>query len=916
MPPPPRQPPFLLFFALWVWSTSHIAAVDAFKLRDILPQLPSDQRLTFWLDNGHSDTSSSPSSSSSSSNSKAASGEYTSPPWYPTPVGGWLNEWSASYDKAAQLVSRMTLAEKTNITSGTGFLMGRCTGNTGSAPRVSFPQLCLQDSALGVRSTENITAFPAGISVGATFNKELMYARGVALGKEFRGKGINIHLGPSVGPLGRKPKGGRGWEGFGADPVLQGVGAAETIRGVQSQGVVATIKHFIGNEQEMFRMYNPFQPGYSANIDDRTLHELYLWPFAEGIHAGVGAVMAAYNAVNGSACTQNSYLINRILKDELGFQGLIMSDWLAQISGVAAALAGLDMSMPGDGTIPLLGQSWWASHLSEAALNGSVPMERLNDMTTRVVAAWYQLGQDKGFPEPNFSSWTKSAKGLLYPGALISPSGTVNEFVNVQEDHADIARDIAMEAVTLLKNEDNVLPLDGKTPLKVFGSGAQKNPAGINSCPDRGCDKGTLGMGWGSGTAEYPYMDDPISAIKERSSHVISYLTDIFPLTAVAEQGDVALVFISADSGENYIIVEGNAGDRNVAGLHAWHNGDALVKAAADKYEKVVVIVHSVGPILVEEWVDLPSVKSVLFAHLPGQEAGQSLAKVLFGDESPSGHLPYSIPKSEDDYPKSVDLVGFELGQPQDTYSEGLYIDYRHLNHKGIAPRYPFGHGLSYTTFELGEAAIVAGVSLSSTPPGAPLRRETAQSKYDNGRPPASEAYEPAGFVKVWRYIYSWLSKAEADEARASTSKYPYPEGYSSVAKTAAPGGGGQGGNAALWDTAFNVSVTVTNSGSKPGKAVVQAYVQFPANAGVETPMIQLRDFAKTARLEAGESEKVTLTVTRKDVSVWDVQQQNWIVPVMGGEYKVWIGESAGRLKMVCSSTSLSCSGGETGPAG
>ncbi len=131
---------------------------------------------------------------------------------------------------------------------------------------MGFPQLCLQDSALGVASTDNVTAFPAGITTGATWDKDLMYARGVALGKEFRGKGANIHLGPTVGPLGRKPLGGRNWEGFGADPVLQAKAAAQHIRGVQEQGVIATVKHYIGNEQEMFRMYNPFQPGYSANI--------------------------------------------------------------------------------------------------------------------------------------------------------------------------------------------------------------------------------------------------------------------------------------------------------------------------------------------------------------------------------------------------------------------------------------------------------------------------------------------------------------------------------------------------------------------------------------------------------------------------------------------------------------------------
>ncbi len=139
-------------------------------------------------------------------------------------------------------------------------------GNTGSADRLGFPQLCLQDSALGVSSTDDVTAFPAGITTGATWDKALMYARGVAMGKEFRGKGANIHLGPTVGPLGRKPLGGRNWEGFGADPVLQAKAAAQHIKGVQEQGVIATIKHYIGNEQEMFRMYNPFQPGYSANI--------------------------------------------------------------------------------------------------------------------------------------------------------------------------------------------------------------------------------------------------------------------------------------------------------------------------------------------------------------------------------------------------------------------------------------------------------------------------------------------------------------------------------------------------------------------------------------------------------------------------------------------------------------------------
>lgn len=139
-------------------------------------------------------------------------------------------------------------------------------GNTGSADRLGFPQLCLQDGPLGVRTTGNVTAFPAGITTGATFDKKLMYERGVALGQEFKGKGVNMYLGPSVGPLGRKPRGGRNWEGFGADPVLQAFAGAETIKGVQEQGVIAVLKHLIGNEQEVQRMYNVAQQGISANI--------------------------------------------------------------------------------------------------------------------------------------------------------------------------------------------------------------------------------------------------------------------------------------------------------------------------------------------------------------------------------------------------------------------------------------------------------------------------------------------------------------------------------------------------------------------------------------------------------------------------------------------------------------------------
>ncbi|CZR54356.1 probable beta-glucosidase 1 precursor [Phialocephala subalpina] len=840
---------------------------------------------------------------------------YVAAPYYPTPKGGWVSNWTAAYAKAKIVVANMTLAEKVNLTTGTGELMGPCVGQTGSAPRFGIPNLCLQDSALGIASTDNVTAFPAGVTVGATWNKALTYARGYALGEEARGKGVNIQLGPTVGPIGRKPRGGRGWEGFGTDPVLQAIGAAESIKGMQATGVIATVKHFIGNEQEAYRMDiipHGLMRALSANIDDRTLHELYAWPFAEAIKSGVGAIMTSYNEVNGSASSQNSIMINGLLKDEMGFQGLVMSDWLSQIGGVSSALSGLDMAMPGDGDIPFLGLAYWAYELSTSILNGTVPLDRLNDMVTRIVATWYQMGQDQDYPLPNFSANTADPTGPCYPAALLSPTCVTNQYVNVQADHATVARNVSREAITMLKNDNKTLPLSTTGSFKVFGTDAEANPNGINSCNQRSCDEGVLGMGWGSGTANYPYLDAPIDAIKRRAANVTYYATDSFPSSATVANGDIAIVFINSDSGENQYTVEGNDGDRSSSGLYAWHGGDALVEAAAAKYSTVVVVVHTVGPILVENWINLPSVKAVLFAYLPGQEAGNSLTDILFGDYSPSGHLPWSIPVAESNYPSSLSLVGFEFFQVQDTFTEGLYIDYRYLNKNNISPRYPFGHGLSYTTFSLTSATITAVTPLSSLPPTRSPKPTSSIPVYSNAIPAAAEVAWPTGFNKIWRYLYPYLDDPSSVTA---SGIYAYPAGYTNVSQPDPPAGGSQGGNPALWDTMFTFSVKVTNTGSVAGKQVVMLFVQYPSDSAWDTPIIQLRAFEKTVELAKGASETVSLSVTRKDLSIWDVVRQNWVIPVSSTQpFLFWIGSSSGNLTLACESLSGKCTDGRTSP--
>ncbi|KAJ5776546.1 uncharacterized protein N7511_001557 [Penicillium nucicola] len=837
------------------------------------------------------------SESESINNQKRAAEGYESPPYYPTPPGGWISDWSEAYEKAYKVVSNMTLAEKVNMTTGTGFFMGPCVGQTGSAPRFGIPNICLQDSPVGIRNSDHNTAFPPGITVGATFNKDLMYERGVGLGEEARGKGVNVLLGPAVGPLGRKPRGGRIWEAFGADPSLQAFAGAETIKGMQSTGAIAAIKHFIGNEQEMHRMSSIVTKGYSSNIDDRTLHELYLWPFAEGVRAGVGSLMTAYNDVNSSACSQNSKLLNGILKDELGFQGFVMTDWLGHYTGVGSALAGLDMAMPGDGAVPLFGDSYWGPEMSRSVLNGSLPVDRLNDMVTRIVATWYKFGQDKDYPLPNFSTNTQDKEGLLYPGALFSPSGVVNQFVDVTANHNATVRAVAREAITLLKNDMDILPLTRNDNLKVFGTDAGGNPDGLNSCTDMGCNKGVLTMGWGSGTARFPYLITPQEAIANLTDNVEFYITDSFPSDVTANSSDIALVFINADSGENYITVDGNPGDRTNAGLNAWHNGDDLVKDAAKKFSNVVVIIHTVGPILMEEWIELDSVKAVVVAHLPGQEAGNSLTDVLFGDYSPSGHMPYTIPKSEDDYPDSVSLIDQPFGQIQDTFTEGLYVDYRHFMKANVTPRYPFGHGLSYTTFNFSQPSLSVVIPIDAAYPAArPTKPSTPQ--YNTNIPAASEvAWSSTTFTRIWRYLYPYLDNPQSITA---TKEYPYPDGYSTEPHPVPRAGGGQGGNPALFETVFSVQVQVQNTGKRTGKAVAQLYVELPSSIGLDTPELQLRQFEKTRELASGDHETLTLHVTRKDVSVWDVNAQDWMAPVNGQGIKLWVGNSVADLPVLC----------------
>jgi beta-glucosidase len=854
-----------------------------------------------------------------------------SEPWYPSPRGGSLKQWKESYEKAAKLVDQMTLVEKVNITTGTGWSMGMCVGNTGPVDRLGFPSLCLQDGPLGMRFVDNGTAFPAGITVGATWNKDLMYERGKAHGFEAKKKGIHVLLGPSMGPLGRLPAGGRNWEGFGADPVLQGIAAAQTIKGIQESGVIATAKHYVGNEQEHFRQSWEWGTpnAISSNIDDRTLHEIYAWPFADSVKAGVASVMCSYNQVNNSYACQNSKLLNGILKDELGFQGFMQSDWLAQRSGVAAALAGLDMSMPGDGLRWQDGKGLWGTELTKAVLNSSVPMERMNDMVLRVVAAWYQLGQDdeKVWPNatngggPNFSSWTDEKTGQLHPGSPNSDEkGVVNKFVPVRNtkeggDHDALARKIAREGIVLVKNEGQTLPIhrkgadyaskkdNKKFKIGVFGEDAFANPKGDNACADRGCNEGTLAMGWGSGAVELNHLIKPIDALRENFDSDID-LTEVSSnhdskTKTLASEQDLCIVFVNSDAGEGFLSWDSVKGDRN--DLYAQKGGDALVQKVAANCggqdsngdaASTIVVMHTVGPTILEKWIDMPGVKSVLIAHLPGQESGNALADILFGDINPSGHLPYTIAKAEEDYGPDSAILYYPNGVvPQQDFKEGLYIDYRHFDKHSIAPRYEFGHGLSYTTFAL-SSMFIDPQELPANSIPAPRLKGLEPPALQTKIPDSAEALWPKGLRRLKKYIYPYIDSVSDIKQGA----YPYPKGYE-TAHPLSPAGGAEGGNPDLYTPALKLQATLSNTGKLPGSVVVQLYISLPKDAKspasgtpIDMPVRVLRAFEKV-HLEAGEQAVVDMEVTRRDLSYWDIEVQNWVLP--GGKFEVCLGFSS-----------------------
>lgn len=739
---------------------------------------------------------------------------WTSQVILPSPIQDGSAGYADYINRAKKFVSQLTIEEKVNLTTGTGY-SGQCVGNTGTVPRLNFLQpICLQDGPVGVRKTDLNSVFPAAINTAATFDKQIFYVRSKAMAVEFVKKGVHVGLAPMTNLM-RTPESGRAWEGFGSDPFLSGVATAQSVLGIQDAGLSACVKHYIGNEQEHYRGGSGGTAS-SSNIEDRSLRELYDWPFAEAVQVGVDYVMCSYNRINQTHACENSKLINGLLKTEKKFQGVLVTDWAAAVSGVRTSLAGSDMNMPGfiaykDGSEgkgsenpSIAKNSYWGARLVEAVKNGSIPIERIDDMVTRVISTYYKRGHDRA----DYPSTDLKAYG----------PGTPSVSRDVQSGHGQLIREIGAASTVLLKNVKNTLPLKPPSSLRsvaIIGSDAADNPKGPNGCVDRGCDNGTLAAAWGSGTAEFPYLISPTAAITEfihsanPQTTIQSVLSDddIHEIQRTSAGADVAIVHVNADAGEGYITVEGNMGDRN--NLSLWHQGDRLILKTAEVCNNVVVVVHSVGPVDLEAWIDHANVTAVVWAGLPGQETGNSEVDILWGAVNPSGRLPYTIGKKRSDYPSPI-LLNSNMKVPQIMYSENLEIDYRHFDARHIKPRFEYGFGLSYTTFKYSNLAI--------------------------------------------------------DTHHITLG---------------------------LYDNLATVRFRVANTGLISGHEVAQLYVSFPAAAG-EPPKV-LRGFERVF-IEVKKDINVAIPLRKKDLSIWDVKSQNWILP--SGVFKIMVGSSSRKIHL------------------
>jgi len=799
--------------------------------------------------------------------------------------------------RVESLLSQMTLEEKIDMLGGVDrfFIRG--------IPRLNLPRLKMADGPIGVRNFGPATAMAGGIALAATWNPALAERVGTELGRDARAKGVHFLLGPGVN-IYRAPMNGRNFEYFGEDPFLASRIAVGYIKGVQSQGVSATIKHFMGNNSE-FDRHNT-----DAIIDERTMREIYLPVFEAAVkEANVGAIMDSYNLTNGTHLSQNGYLNTDVARNEWGFAGLIMSDWTSTYDGVAAANGGLDLEMPS-------GAFMNRQTLLPAIQQGKVTMATIDDKVRRILHTAIQFG------------W-------------LDRDQTDMSIPRYNQQGRRVALEAARESQVLLKNEGGLLPLskakikslaiigpDAYPAVPVGGGSARVEPffatsymqglsnylgtavqvyyaRGVPSLGDMAeatsfstaATEGKPGL-----NAEYfnnknlqgtPAVTRTEQHVNFRAGTVANYPAetlssrwtgyyvpqepgehDIFVASTGEDGGfyrlylDDKLVFdnwttsraavgqarLSLAAAPHKIVLEQHGRSRwlgtrmqfgilrhgsvvsdeakklaskaDVVVVAAGFDPetesegadrtfslppaqDELIEAMAAANKNTIVVITSGGNVDMNGWLD--HVPALIETWYPGQEGGTALAEVLFGDVNPSGRLPVTFERRWEDNPVS-DSYYPAAGTNKVVYKEGVFVGYRGYEKKGTKPRFPFGYGLSYTSFSYGKLSITQVITKGGSPE-------------------------------------FWLAE---------------------------------------------VSFDVTNTGKRAGAEVAQVYVG-DTHSKVPRPAKELRGFAKI-ELKPGETKHVKVVLNQRALSYYDVKAKQWRAEA--GDFDVLVGPSSAQIEL------------------
>ena len=595
-------------------------------------------------------------------------------------------------DRASALVARMTLEEKCDYIGGSkdGFYIR-------PVERLGIPLIRMADGPQGVRNNTRSTLFACGVAAAASWNEDVAYEMGVALGQDSRARGVHILLGPGVN-ICRSPLCGRNFEYMGEDPCLASATAVGYIKGVQSQGVMATVKHFALNNQEFNRHH------VSSDADERTINEIYFPAFKAAVDAGVASVMSSYNLVNNVHSAENRWLLTETLREKWGFEGFVMSDWTSTYSTLGCVRSGLDLEMP---------EGFCMNYAAIKPLveTGVIREKDIDRKVENILAS------------------------LIAYGFLDRPQ--LDTTIKENNPYSrDVAYRLSCESAVLLKN-DSVLPLKKGSNVVLMGPGADIIPCG-----------------GGSGSV------DPLYSISLYEG--MSRLGEDFPVTIVGEdyrkavrtlkEADAVVVSVGFDRQ-----TEKEDHDRTFA---LPQGQDELIDFAAEHNDNVIVVIYSGGAVDMRRWHD--KVEAVLMGWYPGQEGGLAIARMLAGEISPSGRLPISIEARPEDNPA---YDNYYVEEPMTkrghstlnvTYGEGIFVGYRGYEKNGVSPLYPFGYGLTYTSFEYSDLMVSekgdgVDVTLTVTNTGEYDAAEVVQIYVGEDNPcVARPAKELKGYDKVF----------------------------------------------------------------------------------------------------------------------------------------------------------------------